>query len=156
MIQLLRSVDRVRRAWKNASPGTQINKSQFFTLMALRNKGGEGFDHICPHPDPFQPMTLSALAKAMHQSMPAVSQRITKLEEMGCVERRPDEHDRRTVWIGLTEQGNALLSESCHIMFRRWQRVMERLEQQDAQSMDRMIDSFNRLADAVQAEFGQE
>ena len=84
-LQMLRAMDRIRRAWKNASPSETLNKSQFFTLMTLHNKGADVFGGKCPHVDPYEPMTLSALAKAMNQSMPAVSQRIRRLEELGYV-----------------------------------------------------------------------
>ena len=77
-LQMLRAMDRIRRAWKNASPSETLNKSQFFTLMTLHNKGTDVFGGKCPHVDPYEPMTLSALAKAMNQSMPAVSQRIRR------------------------------------------------------------------------------
>lgn len=153
-IDLLRAIDRLRRVWKNASPGTTINKSQFFTLMALYSKGRECFSGTCGHPevDPYEPITLSTLAKIMRQSMPAVSQRITQLEEMGYVQRKQDQNDRRTVWITLTEQGNSLLQDTCHTVFHRIERVMDAI---DAQGQDsrQMIDAFNCLADVMQQEF---
>lgn len=155
-LQMLRAMDRIRRAWKNASPSETLNKSQFFTLMTLHNKGSSGFEECCPNADPYAPMTLSALAKAMNQSMPAVSQRIRRLEELGYVCRTPDETDRRTVWIALTEQGNTLLQNNCHDMFRRLERMMTRLERQGERTPDQVIEAFNYLADAMEEEFGAE
>ncbi|TCL50196.1 MarR family winged helix-turn-helix transcriptional regulator [Allofournierella massiliensis] len=153
-LQMLRAMDRIRRAWKNASPSETLNKSQFFTLMTLHNKGADAFGGKCPHVDPYEPMTLSALAKAMNQSMPAVSQRIRRLEELGYVCRTPDESDRRTMWIALTGQGNALLQENCRDMFRRLERMMTRLERQGERTPAQVIEAFNYLADAMEEEFG--
>lgn len=156
-LELLAAMDRLRRAWKNANPGTVLNKSQFFTLMTLQNKGNERFvPDRCNLQDPFEPMTLSELAKAMNQTMPAVSQRIRKLEEMGYVERTQDEMDRRTVWIRLTDSGQGLLQETCHKMFDRLNRVLEQINQNGQQNAQKMIDSFNCLADAVQTEFDED
>ena len=153
-LQMLRAMDRVRRIWKNANPGNTLNKSQFFTLMTLHNKGSHVFEERCPHPDPYAPMTLSALARAMHQSMPAVSQRIHRLEELGYVCRTPDKTDRRTVWIALTESGNALLQQTCRDMFCRLERMMHRLEQQGNRTPAQVIEAFNCLAEAMEEEFG--
>lgn len=155
-LELLAAMDRWRRAWKNANLGTALNKSQFFTLMTLQNKGNERFvPDRCNWQDPFEPMTLSELAKAMNQTMPAVSQRIRKLEEMGYVERTQDETDRRTVWIRLTEHGQDLLKETCHKMFDRLNRVLQRINENEQQDVQQMIDSFNCLAKAVQMEFDE-
>lgn len=153
-LQMLRAMDRIRRAWKNASPSETLNKSQFFTLMTLHNKGSSVFEECCPHTDPYAPMTLSALAKAMNQSMPAVSQRIRRLEELGYVCRTPDETDRRTMWIALTEPGNELLQRTCQDMFRRLERMMTRLERQGERTPAQVIEAFNYLADAMEEEFG--
>ena len=90
----------------------------------------------------------------MNQSMPAVSQRIRRLEELGYVCRTPDESDRRTMWIALTGQGNALLQENCRDMFRRLERMMTRLERQGERTPAQVIEAFNYLADAMEEEFG--
>lgn len=153
-LELLSAMDRLRRAWKNVSPGTSLNKSQFFTLMTLRNKGRQDFFPDCCNPgDSFEPMTLSELSKAMKQTMPAVSQRIRKLEELGYVERTQDQNDRRTIWIRLTQQGYDLLKETCHTMFERLNRVLERVNQNGQNNAQQMIEAFHCLADAVQTEF---
>ena len=152
--ELMRAMDHARRAWRNADTGTDINKSQFFTLMVLRNKGRGGPDNPGYEPeDPYSPLTLSELAEKMRQTMPAVSQRITKLQNMGYVKRVPDENDRRTVWICLTEKGNDVLKETSRIMFNRMAQIMVIMEERRPQSVEKLIDGCNSLADAVNAEF---
>ena len=86
-LELLREMDLLRRTWKLAIPNTGINKSEFFTLYTLRCPNGQALSWGEDCPKEPAPMTLSTLAKAMKQSMPAVSQRITKLEELGYVRR---------------------------------------------------------------------
>lgn len=149
-LELLREMDRFRRAWKLAIPNTGINKSEFFTLYTLRHPNGHGLS--CNSSDS-APMTLSTLAKAMKQSMPAVSQRITKLEELGYVRRVPDDHDRRTMWIHLTESGNDLLQTTGEEMLGKLEHVLQRLDTQSGVDAQLLIQAFRSLAAAVEAEF---
>ena len=123
-MQMFRTMDRMRRAWMAVTPKPEISKSQFGTLMVLCHGGRDPMNHQ-PH-DPFEPMTLSVLASLMGHSMPAVCQRISKLETMGYVRRFPDEKDRRTVWIQLTEGGDELLKTSYHSMVASWMRLWKK------------------------------
>lgn len=149
-LELLREMDRLRRAWKQAIPNTGINKSEFFTLYTLRHP--QGHDHSCSSSE-LVPMTLSSLAKTMKQSLPAVSQRITKLEELGYVRRVPDERDRRTLWIHLTQSGTALLQSTGEEMLGKLERVLQRLDTQDGVDAQLLTQAFRSLATAVEAEF---
>lgn len=152
-LELLREMDRLRRAWKLAIPNTGINKSEFFTLYTLRHPNGSSLTcDLCSGEQP-APMTLSTLAKAMKQSMPAVSQRISKLEELGYVQRVPDEHDRRTIWIHLTEAGNDLFQTTGAEMLGKLEHVLQRLDTQDGVSAQLLIQAFHSLALAVEEEF---
>lgn len=151
-LELLREMDRLRRAWKLAIPNTGINKSEFFTLYTLRCPNGQALTwEGCPKEA--SPMTLSTLAKAMKQSMPAVSQRITKLEELGYVHRVPDEHDRRTVWIHLTDAGLQLIHTTACEMMGKLDHVLQRLDAQDGINAQLLIQAFHCLALAVEEEF---
>lgn len=152
-LELLREMDHLRRVWKLAIPNTGINKSEFFTLYTLRHPSGPTLGcRSCSQDDP-APMTLSTLAKAMKQSMPAVSQRITKLEELGYVQRVPDDHDRRTVWIHLTQAGSTLLQSTGEEMLGKLEHVLERLDTQHGVNAQLLIQAFRSLAMAVEEEF---
>ena len=52
-------------------------------------------------------VTLSELAAAMHQSLPALSQRVTVLEEKGFVQRSISGDDARCRLVTLTPKGDA-------------------------------------------------
>ena len=149
-MELLREMNRLRRAWKLAIPNTGINKSEFFTLYTLCHPEGPGLSCGAGAP---APMTLSTLAKAMKQSMPAVNQRITKLEELGYVCRVPDHRDRRTVWIHLTESGNELLHTTGEEILGKLEHVLQRLDTQEGVDASLLIQAFRSLATAVEAEF---
>ena len=102
-MRMFQIMDRLRRAWSEFHPSTDLNKSQLGTLLILRH----GTEKPCAPAQQAQhkPMTMSELAARMGQSMPAVSQRISKLEAMGYVRRQTDPKDRRTTWIHLTDAG---------------------------------------------------
>ena len=157
VLELLRAMDRLRRAWKSTNPGDALNKSQFFTLMTLQNKRAERFaGQPTTDVDPFAPMTLSELAKTMRQTMPAISQRIRQLEKLGYVSRKQDQNDRRTVWIQLTESGYEVLQQTCCSMFHRLERILKTVNKDGQQNARQLIDSLNRLADAARREFESE
>ena len=98
-MQMFRVMDRMRRAWMEITPMQEMSKSQFNTLMMLRH--GVAEHHQGEEQKPCEPMTLSELSSKLGQSMPAVSQRISKLESMGYVQRSPDLKDKRTVVLNL-------------------------------------------------------
>ena len=87
-MRMFQIMDRLRRAWSEFHPSTDLNKSQLGTLLILRH----GTEKPCAPAQQAQhkPMTMSELAARMGQSMPAVSQRISKLEAMGYVRRQSD------------------------------------------------------------------
>ena len=96
-LALLYAVRRLQHAVRGiVLEGAHVNKSQLFTMMTLRYKGIREL----PPPegiDPYEPMTLSGLAREMGQTTPALSQRITQLEEMGYVGGSPGSRGGRTV-----------------------------------------------------------
>ena len=69
----------------------------FTVLTALRRAG-----------DPYR-LTPSQLHGAGMVSAAAITKRITRLEELGLVERLPDPADRRGVLVGLTRPGLELI-----------------------------------------------
>ncbi len=145
-MQMFHTMDRMRRAWMSITPKPEISKSQFRTLMMLRHGNIKSANEN--KSDPFAPMTLSNLSAKMGHSMPAVCQQISKLESMGYVERFPDEKDRRTVWIRLTESGYELLKTSYHSMVQKLNFIMEQLGEEDTQTMFHVL---NKLTDIMES-----
>ena len=83
----------------------------------------------------------------MGQSMPAVSQRISKLEAMGYVRRQSDPRDRRTTWIHLTDAGIEQLEQTYRNMVRRMEWIMERMGQENTEMM---FQGMERLAQVME------
>ena len=152
-MQLFRLMDRMRRAWTVFTPKPEISKSQFGTLLALRHGGKRPCeDKECRNRDPFEPMTLSELAKIMNQSMPALSQRISKLEGMGYVQRMPDQKDRRTTWIRLTPSGSQLLSSSFENLVSKMNYIMEQLGEEDTRLTFRVLEQLAQILEGMSDE----
>lgn len=55
--------------------------------------------------------TLSELADRMSVSPSTMSNTVNALEERGWVARTRDQHDRRVVWVAITEAGLAILAQ---------------------------------------------
>ncbi len=147
-IMLMQAVDRLRRAWKNIQVDVPVNKSQFFTMIVLRNKGMR----IVPKnsADPYEAMTLTGLAREMEQSTPAVCQKITQLEEMGYVQRIPDQVDKRTVWVKLTPAGLQLVETGKADLAQKLEEVAVVL---GSEVTNRLVADFNSLSEAVTQTF---
>ena len=141
-MRMFQIMDRLRRAWSEFHPSTDLNKSQLGTLLILRH----GTEKPCAPAQQTQhkPMTMSELAARMGQSMPAVSQRISKLEAMGYVRRQSDPRDRRTTWIHLTDAGIEQLEQTYRNMVRRMEWIMERMGQENTEMMFREWNVWRR------------
>ena len=129
-VRLFRLIDRMRRAWAAITPCAGLSKSQFGTLMALAHLGG----------GPGLPLTQ--LAHGMHQSPPALSQRIAALEAMGYVQRTEDAQDRRVTRVHLTPQGNALLKQAYHAMNEKLNSALDALGEQDTAMLFTLLNKF--------------
>ncbi|MGI5893377.1 MAG: MarR family winged helix-turn-helix transcriptional regulator [Candidatus Merdivicinus sp.] len=149
-IGLFQSIDRLRRTWRNlALEEHSINKSQLFTLINLRYKGISCLSGL-DESDPFEPMTLSGLARAMGQTMPALSQRISQLDQMGYVARTQDQNDKRTVWIQLTPEGLELIQKIQKYFAERLSQVTQILGEE---KMMQIQGDFHSLASAIEQVF---
>lgn len=57
------------------------------------------------------PHTVRGLAESLNVSKPAITRAINRLSELGMVKRKPDEADRRSVFIHRTVKGSVFLRE---------------------------------------------
>jgi DNA-binding MarR family transcriptional regulator len=88
----------------------------------------------------------SELARRQQVSRQAISSTVQELESFGYIERRPDEHDRRSVILTLTSRGNDLLETaalSSNVIEARHRQVL------GAPRFTRFSDTLRRLDEAV-------
>lgn len=156
-LRLFVAMDRVRRAWLKVDPCEGVTKSQFATLLVLLHGGKPPFMGGPALPPPEPPgqrpvMTLSAIADTLRQTMPAVSQRISRLEAMGYVERvDAPGPDKRMTGLRLSVQGLALVQQTRAGMNQRLDAMMAQISPGEMETLFRMLD---RLAGALEAQHG--
>ncbi|WP_130871273.1 MarR family winged helix-turn-helix transcriptional regulator [Intestinimonas massiliensis (ex Afouda et al. 2020)] len=92
---------------------------------------------------------VSELTRCIHVSSPAVSRTLRRLEEKGLAERRTDPGDRRTTFVVLTEEGEALLALCREQTGELARRVEARM---GADELRALVTQLNRLSQAVQEE----
>lgn len=148
--EMFRLMDRVRRAWLSVTPHESLNKSQFATLMMICRKSGQCGGNADTQGVPVMP---SALADDMHQSRPALSQRMHALEEMGYIERVPDPTDRRVAGARLTEEGLQVLNRAREQFDGILLGAMEQLGPEHAEML---ISLLAELADALEVAVEQQ
>lgn len=148
MGELFRQMDRMRRAWQDVSPSKRLNKSQFGTLFALAHLSRGGKAEECARSgEEAKPVMVSTLADAMHQSLPAISQRVTALEEKGFVERVADPADRRVTCLRITAEGRREMDAAFRQFGGILSRTVERVGERDMQTLLRLMGG---LADALE------
>ena len=92
-----RIMQHVDRALEAKFEEFQISRAAFDVLTALRRNG-----------KPYQ-LTQRDLMRSLFRTSGSMSLRIDSLEKQGLVERRPDNDDRRSVFVVLTPKGAGLL-----------------------------------------------
>ena len=124
-MRMFQIMDRLRRAWSEFHPSTDLNKSQLGTLLILRH----------------------GTAKPCAPAQQTQHKRISKLEAMGYVRRQSDPRDRRTTWIHLTDAGIEQLEQTYRNMVRRMEWIMERMGQENTEMM---FQGMERLAQVME------
>lgn len=116
MVELWRLLIDMERTWKGFSPLPDLNKSMFGVMMCVAH-GGKGKDEVAQADAPpvleseKKPVAVGFIAAQMQQSLPAISQKISALEELGYITRLADATDRRVTCVALTEIGVQKLRE---------------------------------------------
>lgn len=85
-----------RKNLEGPSPVKELTMSQISTLMAIRNRGE---------------MSLKEIAMATHVSPPSASSMVDRLVDLGMVERRHSDVDRRALRITITKMGQGAMDE---------------------------------------------
>ena len=143
---LFRLMDRVRKAWQSVTPCEHLSKSQFGTLMAIAHHGRMPGQSCTPSQE-HGALTLTALAGAMHQSLPALSQRVSALEAQGYVERVPDPDDRRVIGVCVTPEGRTVME----VAYRRFGSILSRsIDYLGPQNFETLLHLLGELAIALE------
>ena len=151
-LRMFLAMDRMRRAWSEVTPCEGVSKSQFATLLVILYGGrpphGAGLlSASLPPPEQSAGVSLSEVAAVMGQTVPALSQRVSRMEALGYVERLPHPTDRRASLLRVTGEGRALLEQARRNIARRMEGILARMGED---SMDRLLALLEQLADVME------
>lgn len=109
---LLPELDRTYSAY-------QVSSGGFDVLASLRRNGS-----------PFR-LTPTALFHQLLLSSGAMTNRLDRLEQSGLIERLPDPEDRRSLLVGLTPAGLALIDEAIAVHLANEERLLAPLDAEE-------------------------
>ncbi len=88
-------------------------------------------------------LTMGALASEMVLTTGGITRLVDRMITAGLAERVPDDHDRRVLWVALTDPGRRLLAEALTTHLEDVDReLFDRLEDGEAEALVRI---FERL-----------
>ncbi|MFF2653737.1 MarR family winged helix-turn-helix transcriptional regulator [Streptomyces sp. NPDC058045] len=93
------------------------------------------------------PRRLTSLAKTEQISQPGLTQLVTRLENEGLLERRPDPADGRAVLIHLTENGRKIRQDRQQSRDRYLAPLIAQLTPAERQSLAAALPALYRLAE---------
>ena len=91
------------------------------------------------------PMTIGALGERLGVGVPTASHLVERLVQLGLVERREDESDRRRAHVSPTEAGAALVDRLRALRAEQLRRWLERLNEDDLGALTRGFDALLRV-----------
>jgi len=138
--ELSQAIEELVRFFRRLSPDTGLSLTAAATLASLDRDG---------------PARLTELATQQGVTQPAMTQLVTRLQDTGLAERRPDPDDGRVVRVHLTDTGRAELRRRRDVRTDRLGVLFERLPgDQQAALVAALpaIDTLTRLAGTRPAE----
>lgn len=130
--------EEVVRFFRRLSPDTGLSLTAVATLSSLDRNG---------------PARLTELAVQQGVTQPAMTQLVTRLQDTGLAERRPDAADGRVVLVHITDTGRAELVRRRAVRTARLGELFDRLtEDQQAALVAALpaVEALTRLAEPKQ------
>lgn len=125
-------VARTRRALAGIWHDRKVSKTTLFVLMQLEMHG---------------PISMSRLAGLLDAGLPNMTGIVTRMEELGFVERVRDDRDRRVVLVRATARGSEMVQELEAIRRRQLRQLVVELAPSDRQAC---LQAFRALREAAE------
>ncbi|MEU5578850.1 MarR family transcriptional regulator [Streptomyces huasconensis] len=93
------------------------------------------------------PTRLTKLARTEQISQPGLTQLVTRLEQDGLVERRPDPADGRAVLVHITDAGRQVGASRLEDRTRRLVPLVAQLAPEDQRAITEALPALSRLAE---------
>lgn len=143
---IITEMDQLHRLFGSFRPTPPLRRSDIGLLIAIERlsaTGGRG-------------ATVSTLARAMHQSSPAISQRVSLLQEQSLVRRTEDKNDRRVATIELTAKGKKTTETTLQGFLDTMNLALDKLGEEDTQKLIHLIHSLRgSLEEILKAREGE-
>lgn len=115
----------------------EISRNEFTTLMCIAHTGDQEGETA---------ISISALAKKLCVTTPAVSRTMRSLEEKKFIYRETDSKDRRNTFVRLTDTGKSILKQSEQEMNDLVEDALQNMNQEDVERLLDYLDEFqNRM-----------
>lgn len=131
--QIISSMHRMKKI-KYTNLFENLSQQEFMILQMIEHQKKEDKRGIC----------VSRLAKQMRISPPAVSRKLKEMEDRNLVIRTVDREDRRNTYINLTEHGEQIRTDACHIMDSLFIRVIHNMGQENVEQMIQLWNQFGQ------------
>ena len=118
----------------------EISGNEFTTLMCIGHVGDK---------DGETAISISALAKKLRVTTPAVSRTMRSLEKKGLIYRETDSKDRRNTFVRLTDTGKKILKQSELEMNDLVEAALLNMKQED---VERLLDYLDEFQTRMQTE----
>lgn len=116
-IMLFDKMDNLHRVWNTMRPTHPLRRSEMLLLGSIARFSKRG----C------KPVTMSYLAKHMRQSAPAISQKVSGMEQAGYLKRTVGKEDRRMAYVELTPKGKKVTENALEEFLGNMQRALDML-----------------------------
>lgn len=99
-----------------------------------------------------QPVTVGALARSIHLGHATVTGILTRMEDRGLVVRTRDTHDRRSVLVELTSEGNKIVEDAPPPLQEHFHQELSRLHEWERTMILATLQRIASMMDAEQIE----
>lgn len=134
--QLFEQMHRIRRALNTSRPSSPLTQSDLMMLASI--------DHM--HSCKADAVTVGRLARTMHQTPAAVSQKIRVLEEQGYIKRTPNKADRRVTHLALTKKGSRVATQAMLHFMGHIQQVLNQMGPQKTHALLELLKELEATA----------
>ena len=126
----LHIVNKIVRISNNNVNFGYVPRAEFFCMSMILS--------YCTHNDSVKGITVTQLAQIMEMSRAATSKLLRVLEGKGYIKRIHDEHDRRVVYIYLSEDGEKLLKHAMESTESKYIEFLGKMGEKDSAELMRL------------------
>ena len=138
--ELLMVMSKLTKIIKQYHPKINVHPGEFTMLAAIHyciNKPQVGNDL-----DKDKGVRVSEISNHIHSSKPATSKMLNSLEEKGYVIRIPNVHDRREVYVELTEEGKKIVKEAFNKMYEFTEESLHHMGEENTKELIALMTKF--------------